>query len=139
MVGAKGWAHGGAYNSKVSAQGGNPMKRLTAVMAAAAIPLAAAAAPESFTVDPYHSFPYFDVLHLDTSLIRGRFDKTSGKITLDTAAKAGSVDLLIEAASVNSGDNDRGPRPRARDEHLRSPDFFNAVEFPRIAFKGNAG
>ena len=114
------------------------MKRLTAVMAAAAIPLAAAAAPESFTIDPYHSFPYFDVLHLDTSRIRGRFDKTSGKITLDTAAKTGSVDLLIEAASFNSGDNDRGPRPRARDEHLRSPDFFNAVEFPRIAFKGNA-
>jgi len=73
------------------------MKRLTAVLAAAALPLAAAAAPESFTIDPYHSFPYFDVLHLGTSLIRGRFDKTSGKITLDAAAKTGSVDLVIEA------------------------------------------
>ena len=114
------------------------MKRLTAVLAVAAIPLAAAAAPESFTIDPYHSFPYFDVLHLDTSLIRGRFDKTSGKITLDTAAKTASVDLLIEAASFNSGDNERGPRARARDEHLRSPDFFNAVEFPRITFRGDA-
>jgi polyisoprenoid-binding protein YceI len=59
-------------------------------------------------------------------------------MTLDTAAKTASVDLLIEAASFNSGDNDRGPRTRARDEHLRSPDFLNAVEFPRIAFKGNA-
>ena len=97
------------------------MKRLTAVMAAAAIPLSAAAAPESFTIDPYHSFPHFDVLHLDTSLLRGRFDKTSGKITLDTAAKTGSVDLLIEAASFNSGDNDRGPRPRAGNQLLGGP------------------
>ena len=113
------------------------MIRLSAAILVA-LPLAAGAAPESYTIDPYHSFPYFDVMHLDTSLIRGRFDKTSGKMTLDTAAKTGTVDLLIEAASFNSGDNDRGPRPRARDEHLRSPDFFNAVEFPRISFKGNA-
>ena len=113
------------------------MNRLS-IAVLAALPLCAVAAPESFTIDPYHTFPYVDVLHLNTTLIRGRFDKTTGKMTIDTAAKTGSVDLAIESASWNSGDGDKGARPRARDEHLRSPDFFNAVEFPRITYKGAA-
>ena len=113
------------------------MKSIT-FAAFAALPLAAVAAPESFTIDPYHTFPYVDVMHLNTSLIRGRFDKTTGKMTLDATAKTGSIDLVIESASWSSGDNDKGARPRARDEHLRSPDFFNAVEFPRITYKGSA-
>jgi polyisoprenoid-binding protein YceI len=106
--------------------------------AVAALPLAALAAPESFTIDPYHTFPYVDVMHLDTTMMRGRFDKTSGKMLLDIAARTGSVELVIDAASWSSGDHDKGARIRARDEHLRSPDFFNAVEYPRITFKGSA-
>ncbi|TMH47465.1 MAG: YceI family protein, partial [Betaproteobacteria bacterium] len=46
--------------------------KFAAGLIAAALPFTAAAAPESFTVDPYHSFPYFDVVHLGTSVIRGR-------------------------------------------------------------------
>jgi polyisoprenoid-binding protein YceI len=65
----------------------------------------------------------------------GRFDKASGKFTIDRAAKKGGLDFAIETASVNTGDADKGARPRSRDEHLRSPDFFNVVEFPRITFK----
>src|SRR4051812_29212858 len=101
----------------------NNMKRF-AIAVLAAAPVVAFAAPESYTIDPYHTYPYFDVMHVGTSLIRGRFDKTSGKMQLDSAAKTASVDLVIEAASFNSGDNDKGARARARDEHLRSPDFF---------------
>jgi polyisoprenoid-binding protein YceI len=62
----------------------------------------------------------------------------SGKITMDSAAKTGSVDLVIETTSISTGDSDKGSRPRSRDEHLRSPDFFNVAEFPRMAFKGTA-
>ena len=112
--------------------------KTTAWALAAALPLAASAAPESYTIDPYHTFPFAEVTHLGTSVIRTRFDKTTGKMTLDGAAKSGTVELAIESASLNSGDNDKGPRPRARDEHLRSPDFFNAVEFQRITYKGSA-
>ena len=43
--------------------------------------------------------------------------------------------LTIETASVTTGDNDKGSRARSRDEHLRSADFFNVAEFPRITFK----
>ncbi len=65
--------------------------KFAAGLIATALPFAAAAAPESFTVDPYHSFPYFDVVHLGTSVIRGHFEKITGKMVLDTAAKSGTI------------------------------------------------
>ena len=113
------------------------MLRIAVGVAAATFTLGAAAAPESLTIDSLHTYPYFTINHFGLNNMMGRFDKTTGKITLDTAAKTGSVDLVIEAASLSTGDSDRGGRPRTRDEHLRSPDFFNVAEFPRIAFKGN--
>lgn len=103
--------------------------------ALAALPLAATAAPESFTIDPTHSFVYYEVEHLGVSMQRGRFDRASGKFTLDRAAKTGGIDLAIEAGSVSSGDNAKGSRPRTLDDHLKTADFFNAAEFPRVTFK----
>ncbi len=94
------------------------------------LPLAAHAA-DSYTIDPEHSFPHFSVSHLGFSTMQGRFDQTSGKATLDVAGKKGSVELNVEAASINTGFG-------KRDTHLRSPDFFNAAEFPRINFKSTA-
>jgi len=70
--------------------------------------------------------------------LRGRFDKMTGTFVIDTAAKTGTVELAIPTASVDTGDNERGPRPRSRDEHLRSADFFNATEFPTMTYKGRA-
>jgi len=101
----------------------------------AALPLAASAQSESYTVDRIHSFPHFGIDHLGLSMIWGRFDKMSGKFTLDRAAKTASVELAIETASVTTGDNDRGSRPRTRDEHLRSADFFNVAKFPQMSYK----
>ena len=106
-------------------------------------PVAAAAAPQSYTVDPVHSFPNFTINHLGMSTIHGRFDEMNGKIVLDTAAKSGSVEVHIKAATVNTGDahheagsyGAKNYGPRSRDEHLRSADFFNVAEFPEIVFK----
>src|SRR5258708_29135051 len=75
---------------------------------AAALALTAAAAPESFTVDPYHSFPYFEVVHLGTSVIRGHFEKISGKMVLDTAARSGTIELPAPTATPTTGGNDKG-------------------------------
>ena len=91
------------------------------------LPLAAQAA-DSYTIDPEHSFPHFSVNHLGFSTLQGRFDKTSGKATLDIAGKKGSGELNVEAASVSTGFV-------KRDAHLRSSDFFNAAEFPMVTFK----
>jgi polyisoprenoid-binding protein YceI len=110
------------------------LKRLLPALMAV-VPAAAAAAPETFTVDPFHTYPSFAVDHLGMAIIYGRFGKTSGKFTIDRAAKTGSVDVVVEAASIDTGDGDKGTRPRSRDEHLRSADFFNVAEFARITFK----
>src|SRR3954465_373552 len=92
----------------------------------AALPLAASANAENFNVDPLHSSVNFSLDHLGLTNIYGRFDKFGGKFTLDRTAKTGAVDFSIDTVSVNTNDNDKGSRPRSRDEHLRSADFFNA-------------
>ena len=112
------------------------MSRIAIALVAAAVPLAAFAAPENYTMDPYHTYPQFEVSHLGFSHMRGRFDRTTGKFTVDRAARTGSLELVVQTASISTGDNDKGSRPRARDEHLRSPDFFNVAEFPTMTFKG---
>ncbi len=112
------------------------MSRFALALLAAAVPFSAVAAPENYTMDPYHTYPHFEVSHLGFSNMRGRFDKTTGKFTIDRAARTGSLDLVVQTASITTGDNDKGARPRSRDEHLRSPDFFNVAEFPTMTFKG---
>jgi polyisoprenoid-binding protein YceI len=100
------------------------------ILLAATLPLAAHAA-DSYTIDPPHTFPRFKINHLGFSTMEGRFDKSSGKITLDRAAKTGTVEITTETASVSTGF-------AKRDDHLRSPDFFNAAEYPSITFKSTA-
>lgn len=103
-------------------------RNVIAVLLLASLPLAAHA--ESYTIDPPHTYAHFSVSHLGFSTMQGRFDKSSGKVTLDRAAKSGSVNIEIETASISTGF-------AKRDDHLRSPDFFNAAEFPRISYKSN--
>ena len=102
---------------------------------ALALPFTLSAAPENYTLDPNHTYAYFEVEHLGVSNLRGRFDRSSGKFSVDRAAKAGSVELALETASVSTGDNVKGSRPRTLDDHLRTADFFNVAEFPRMTFK----
>lgn len=109
-------------------------KRLVA-LALTTLPLAAAANPEQFTLDPFHTYPNFTVEHWGFSTLHGRFDKSAGKFTLDRKARTGSVELVVDTASINTGDNEKLGRPRSRDEHLRAADFFNSAEFPKMFFK----
>jgi polyisoprenoid-binding protein YceI len=113
------------------------MKRFTLGALALTLPLAAIAAPESYTLDPYHTYPHFAVEHFGVSQYWGRFDRSSGKFTIDRAARKGTLELNVETASVSTGDNERGSRARTLDEHLRSADFFNVAEFPRMSFKSS--
>jgi polyisoprenoid-binding protein YceI len=94
------------------------------------MPLSALAA-DSYTIDPAHTYPHFSISHLGFSTMQGRFDATSGKVTLDRAAKTGTVEIAIETASISTGF-------AKRDEHLKSPDFFNAAEFSKITYKSTA-
>ena len=111
------------------------LKELAIAAVTLAVPLGAFAAPESYTVDPNHTHPHWEVNHLGVSNWRGQFEKTAGKFMLDRAAKTGSLDITVQTGSVMSGDHDKGSRPRSLDEHLRSPDFFNVAEFPTMTYK----
>ena len=111
------------------------MSRPAVALLALALPLTALAAPETYTLDPYHTYPNFSVDHMGFSTVYGRFDKSSGKFILDKAAKTGSLELTVETASINAADNEKGNRQRSRDDHLRSPDFFNVTEYPRMTYK----
>lgn len=94
---------------------------------AAALLAAPACAADNYTVDPNHTWPVFEVNHLGFSTQRGRFNSSSGKITLDTAAKKGSVELVIETASLDMGFD-------KWDEHMKSDEFFNVKFFPTMRF-----
>ena len=111
------------------------MTRLTLGALALVLPLAAVSAPETYKLDPHHTYPHFAVEHLGVSIYWGRFDRSSGQFTIDRAAHKGTVELTVETASVSTGDNQRDGRPRTLDEHLRSADFFNVAEFPQMTFK----
>lgn len=114
------------------------MKKLLAAALSTLFPLAAWSASETYELDPYHTFPHFAVEHLGVSTVWGRFERTTGSFTIDRAARAGSVEVVVETASLSTGDTEKGLRPRSRDEHLRGADFFNVAEFPRMTFKSTS-
>ena len=114
------------------------MKTLAFGCVALALPLAAAAQAENYVIDPYHTVPYFETDHLGFATMRGRFEKTTGRFSIDHAAKSGTLEVVIQTASVSTGDSDRDGRARTRDEHLRTPDFFNSAEFPTMTFRSTA-
>ena len=107
------------------------MNRPTLFAALLLCALPSIAEVETYTVDPRHTFPFYEVSHFGYSLQRGRFNKTSGKIILDTATRSGSADITIDAASVDSGD-------AKLNEHLRGEDFFSAAKNPQITFRSTA-
>ena len=92
--------------------------------------LPAAAQTETYTIDPNHTFPIYEVNHVGFSIQRGRFNKTSGTIQLDLAAHRGSAEVAVDTRSVRTG-------VAKLDEHLRSEDFFNAAKYPQITFKSD--
>lgn len=85
---------------------------------------------ETYRVDPLHTTTTFSVSHLGLSQQRGSFGRTTGLVMLDRAAKKGSIDVLIDAASVTSGSP-------SREAMLKGEDYFNVAQFPTIAFKAN--
>jgi polyisoprenoid-binding protein YceI len=100
-------------------------------VAAQATP-AAAPAPAGLTewsIDPSHTRVGFTVPHLVVSEVDGQFKQYKGQALLDEKNLQNSqVSFSIDAASVDTGD-------AKRDEHLKSPDFFDAAKFPQLTFK----
>lgn len=89
---------------------------------------AAAAAEDTFTIDGVHSGVVFKIRHMDVANFYGRFNSISGTYS---PAEGGSFDITVQAASVDTGN-------KGRDDHLRSPDFFNTSEYPTLTFKSTS-
>lgn len=106
------------------------MKKITIAIALAASVSLSAHAADSYTIDPTHTFPVFEVNHLGYSVQHGRFNKSSGNITLDMAAKKGSVELTIDTTSIDMGFP-------TWDEHMSAEGFFNTAKFPTMTFKSS--
>lgn len=115
------------------------MKFKSRTSTSAAIALAAAAffssaagaagAPgaTSYAVDATHTYATFEIDHFGASVNRGRFDRKEGVVTLNKAAKTGTVDITFDTASVNTGS-------AGFDKHLQSKDLFNVEKFPTMKF-----
>ena len=100
------------------------MKKLSLIVAALGF-FAAAAHAESATyaIDPSHTFATWEIAHFATSTNRGRFNKTSGTVTLDKAAKTGALDVTVDTTSLDTG-------TAAFTKHISSDEMLNVAAFP---------
>ena len=108
------------------------MQKLTKLTAALILAAAAAApalaAPETYIVDGNHTFPRFSYNHLGYSIQMSRFDKATGTVTLDKAAKTAAVDIVIDAKSINTGS-------ATFNEHIQGEDFLDTTKYSTATFK----
>ena len=86
----------------------------------------------TWTIDPTHSIAEFGVRHMMVSIVKGRFGTLSGSIHYDgDDLTAASVEATIDVGSITTNESQR-------DNHLRSPDFFQAERFPTITFRSTS-
>jgi polyisoprenoid-binding protein YceI len=96
----------------------------------------ASASPVTYTIDPNHTHPEFEADHLGgVSIWRGLFKRTSGTIILDAAAQTGTLDVAIDVASVEFGND------KLNEEAVSStaPPIFEAQKYPTAYYKGTLG
>ncbi|MES3026073.1 MAG: YceI family protein [Pseudomonadota bacterium] len=108
----------------------NKMRTLIAAAMLAALAAPALAAPETYVIDSTHTFPRFSYSHLGYSTQLSRFDKTSGKVVFDKAAGTGSVDIVIDMKSVNTGF-------ATFNQHIQAEDLLDTAKFPTATFKSS--
>ncbi|WP_133650194.1 YceI family protein [Paraburkholderia flava] len=87
-------------------------------------------AADTYQLDPQHTYPSFEADHFGgLSVWRGKFTKSSGTVTLDRAAKTGTVDVTVDPASAQTGN-------AKLDEELAGTKFFDTAKFPTATYKG---
>ena len=105
------------------------LRSIALAMTIATLTVPNASSAETFTIDNSHTSVIFGISHLGYSYTYGRFNRVKGGFVLDRENPAASqFQLSIDAASIDTND-------QKRDEHLRSPDFFNVKQFPVISFQ----
>lgn len=103
------------------------MKNSALIIALTLLTCPASALAERYDIDGRHTFPVFEVDHYGFSIQRGRFNKVSGSLDFDPERQAGSVDVIIDAHSVDMGSEDWN-------KHMRGERFFNTAQYPTLRF-----
>jgi polyisoprenoid-binding protein YceI len=85
-------------------------------------------AEERFTLDPTHTFPSFEIRHQGVSTLRGKFNRSQGRVVLDPQGAGSLIEVTVDAASVDTGMDDLNQR-------LRGGSFFSSGAFPEIRFR----
>ncbi|CAJ0816662.1 MULTISPECIES: YceI family protein [Ralstonia] len=108
------------------------MKLRTLVAALSAVAATAAfAAPATYQLDPTHTYPSFEADHMGgLSKWRGKFDKSSGSVTLDREAKKGTIDVTVQTDSIDFG-------MAKLNDHAKGAEMFDVAKYPTATFKGN--
>ncbi len=107
------------------------MKKMSQLVSALIFTVTAStafAAPETYVVDGSHTYPRFSYSHLGFSTQLSRFNTTTGKVVFDKAAKTGSVDIEIDAKSVDTGST-------LFNQHIQGEDFLDTAKYPKAIFK----
>lgn len=82
----------------------------------------------TWTVDPVHSSVEFQVKHMGLSTVKGQFKEFAGRIEIGDDLAHARAAGTVQVASVDT-------RDPGRDEHLRSPDFFDVEQYPELQFE----
>jgi polyisoprenoid-binding protein YceI len=101
----------------------------TALIAIFCLMMTAHAAPVTYKLDPAHTFPSFEADHMGISVWRGKLNKSAGNVMLDKAASTGTVEVMIDTASIDFGH-------AQLNKWAVGKDFFNAKKYPKAIFKG---
>lgn len=102
--------------------------RLTIVFLHASMALAVSAQAATYTLDPSHTYPQFEIRHLAFSTLHGQFNQSAGKITMDRNRNLGAVEATVQVGSLDTGN------PK-RDADLVTAQFFDAVNYPTMTYK----
>jgi polyisoprenoid-binding protein YceI len=105
--------------------------KLSKLIALTLVASASHAFAQTYTIDPNHTFPSFETDHMGISIWRGKFDKTSGTVTLNKSAKTGSLNIVIDTSSVDVGMPDLN-------KHIKSKEFLDTAKFPTATYKADS-
>lgn len=103
------------------------MRRYAASLLVVSLPAWSA---ESFVLDPAHTFPSFEIRHQGISTLRGKFNRSQGRVVLDPQGTSSQIEVSVDAASGDSGHD-------GLNQKLLGPSFFNTARFPEIRFSAN--
>ena len=102
---------------------------IAVTIAAALVPDVGVAATTNFKLDPDHTFPSLEFPHMGLSVWRGKFNRTTGTLTLDLVARTGTVNVQVETDSIDFGLD-------SMHEYAIRPDWLDVAKFPVMTYTG---